>query len=74
MYVYHGTQYPQRVQRTLIRNPEIIRVRLDPAKRTLLDNLKTKREIFQSGTVRMGCASSGRTSPRGLVSLRCPLP
>ena len=27
--------YPQRVQRMLIRDPEVIRVRLDPAKRDL---------------------------------------
>jgi len=42
MRIYNGTWYPQRVLRTLIRDPEIIQVRLDPAKRelrALLDNL-----------------------------------
>ena len=59
MHIYHGIWYPQRVQRTLIRDPEIIRVRLDPAKRelrALLDNLKIlkkKNAIYQSGMVSM---------------------
>ena len=35
MHIYHGIQYPQRVQRTLIHDLEIIRVRLDPAEREL---------------------------------------
>jgi hypothetical protein len=53
MYAYHSIWYLQRVQRTLIRNPEIIRLRLDPAKcelRALLDNLEKK---FQLGIVRV---------------------
>ena len=57
MHIYHGIRYPQRVQRTLIRDPEIIRVRLDPAKRelrALLDNLRIffeKNAIYQSGII-----------------------
>ena len=50
MHIYHGIRYPQRVQRTLIRDPEIIRVRLDPAKRqlrALLDNLKILKKKTQ---------------------------
>ena len=51
VHVYHGIWYPQRVLRTLIRDPQIIRVRLDPAKRelrALLDHLKCKGTTFQS--------------------------
>ena len=43
VHVCHRVQYLQRVLRTLIRDPQIIQVCLDPAKRefrALLDNLK----------------------------------
>jgi hypothetical protein len=52
MHIYHSIRYPQRVQRTFIRNPEIIRVRLDPAKRelrALLDNLKKTTRCISVG-------------------------
>jgi hypothetical protein len=45
-HVYHRVWYPQRVLRTLARDPEIVRVRLDPAKRkfrALLDHLKKRK-------------------------------
>ena len=60
--------------KALARDPEIIRVRLDPAKRkfrALLYHLKKKSRFSSSNLARM---SSGRTSPRKPLSLKCPLP
>jgi hypothetical protein len=46
VHVYHRVWYPQRVLRTRARDPEIIRLCLDPAKRELrafLDHLKIQK-------------------------------
>ena len=37
MHIYHDIRYPRRVQHMLIRDPEFIGVRLDPAKRGGVD-------------------------------------
>lgn len=54
MHIYHSVRYQQRIQRTVIRDPKIIRVHLELAKRklrALLDNQKKKNVIYQSGIV-----------------------